>query len=215
MNQTNNRQGVRAKISEDIAVWSTLWKIRVGLPLLCRILLLEPGFQVALSIRLQEALTRVPVVGKTLRRVLWYFTTVWHGCDIAPGTSIGGGIFLPHPNGIVIGGDCVIGRNVQILQGVTLGILAATRGLGIPDKQSPVIEDGVSIFAGARLIGGIRVGAGASIGANSVVLTDVPAGCTAVGVPARILQPRSTAARTGAPAAAAEATHVEMQNVLE
>jgi serine O-acetyltransferase len=175
------------KIKADARVWAEVWHTPVGIRLWLRILLLEPGFQVALSLRAQEALTAVPLVGKLLRRIVWYMTTVWHGCDIGPSARIGGGILLPHPTGIVIGGDCIIGRRVHILQGVTLGISAATHEGGSQTTASPVIGDHVRIFAGAQVIGGVTIGRGAAIGANAVVLIDVPAGCSAVGVPARVL----------------------------
>ena len=174
------------KVHADALVWAREWNTRVTPLLLLRLLLLEPGFQLAFSIRVQAVLTTVPVVGLLLRRLLWYVTTVWTGADVDPCAvrQIGAGVHFPHPAGVVIGGQCSIGRNVQILQGVTLGRSEASIVGG------PGLEDGVRVYAGAKLIGDIRVGQGAVVGANAVVLKDVPPGWTAVGVPARNLPPR-------------------------
>ncbi len=107
---------------------------------------------------------------------LW---TVVTGADIPINTKIGGGLLIPHPNGIVIHPSVTIGPNCLILQQVTLG--------SNETGDTPIIEGQVDIGAGAKLIGNIRVGKHAKIGANAVVLTDVPAYATAVGVPARII----------------------------
>ena len=98
--------------------------------------------------------------------------------DISITARIGGGLMMPHPNGVVIHKDAVIGPNCLILQQVTIG----TNGKGVP-----VIGGHVDIGAGARIIGPVTIGDHARIGANAVVTRDVPAGRTAVGVPARLL----------------------------
>ncbi|RIY31052.1 serine O-acetyltransferase [Psittacicella hinzii] len=104
------------------------------------------------------------------------------GVDIHPAARIGSGIMLDHATGIVIGETCVIGNNVSILQGVTLGGTGKESG-----DRHPKISDGVMIGAGAKILGNISIGENAKIGANSVVLKPVPAYCTAAGVPARII----------------------------
>jgi serine O-acetyltransferase len=110
-----------------------------------------------------------------LRHRFWSAVT---GADIPLNCRIGGGLLIPHPNGIVIHPDASIGVNCLIFQQVTLG----TRlGTGVP-----VIEDHVDIGAGAKVLGGIRIGARVTIGANAVVLTDVPSGASAIGIPATI-----------------------------
>jgi serine O-acetyltransferase len=144
-----------------------------------RFVFLQPGFQLAFSIRVQEQLNKIPIIGKVMRRFLWYVTTIWMGCDIDTEAKIGAGIHFPHPHGIVVGGKSVIGRNVLILQNVTLGI--KDRG----NMDNPVIEDEVDINVGAAVLGAVRVGRGAIIGANAVVIKDVPEGQIALGVPAR------------------------------
>ena len=99
------------------------------------------------------------------------------GADIPLTCNIGGGLLIPHPNGIVIHPEAKIGVNCLIFQQVTIG----TRSHGVP-----VIAGHVDIGAGARLLGAISIGAHAKIGANAVVNQDVPAGATAMGVPAQI-----------------------------
>jgi serine O-acetyltransferase len=98
--------------------------------------------------------------------------------------EIGTGFRLPHPTGIVIGDGTKIGNNVLILQNVTLG------KKNLNQKGTPIIGDGVSIMAGAVILGEINIGSNSSIGANSVVLKDVPDNSIAVGAPARVLDIR-------------------------
>jgi len=106
-----------------------------------------------------------------------FLTTV----DIHPGAKIGKGLFIDHATGVVIGETAEIGDNVLIYQQVTLGGVSLSKG-----KRHPTIEDGVTIGAGAKVLGNITIGKDAKIGANSVVIKDVPPDCTAVGVPAHI-----------------------------
>ena len=98
--------------------------------------------------------------------------------------GIGPGLSLPHPTGIVIGAGVRLGQGVTIYQNVTLG---AARRAGDETARYPEVGDNTTIFAGAVLVGNIRVGRACIIGANSVVTSDVPDGATAVGAPARIL----------------------------
>jgi serine O-acetyltransferase len=113
-----------------------------------------------------------------LRHRFWSVVT---GADIPLNSHIGGGLLLPHPNGVVIHPDAHIGPNCLIFQQVTIG----TRGPG----DAPRIGGHVDIGAGARILGGIRIGDHAVIGANAVVMVDVPDNCYAVGVPA-VVKPR-------------------------
>lgn len=145
-----------------------------------RLFLLTPGFQLVFSLRLQRALVRLPVIGAALRRILWYFTTLWFSCDVDPEAEIGPGLYVPHPLGIVITGSVRIGANVSLLQNVTLGRIGTAH-------RDPVIGNDVEIGAGAAILGPHRIGSHARIGANSVVLDDVPASAVAVGNPARIV----------------------------
>ena len=119
-----------------------------------------------------------------LRRVLRVWVVLRHrfwsavsGADIPLNCQIGGGLLLPHPNGVVIHPDARIGPNCLIFQQVTIGT--------VESGGTPVVGGHVDIGAGARLLGGIVVGDHARIGANAVVLIDVPEGAVAVGGPAR------------------------------
>ena len=102
--------------------------------------------------------------------------------DIHPATRIGRGVFIDHGTGIVIGETAVIGDEVSMLQGVTLGGTGAERG-----DRHPKIGKGVLLGAGAKVLGNIEIGDYAKIASGSVVLKPVPAGCTAAGVPARLV----------------------------
>ena len=104
------------------------------------------------------------------------------GSDINREADLAADLRMPHPTGIVMHRNARVGVNCLIMQHVTLGQLE--------DGKAPVIEDGVYIGAGARILGGVTIGKGARVGANAVVLQDVPAGATAVGVPARIIPPK-------------------------
>lgn len=102
--------------------------------------------------------------------------------DIHPASRIGHGIFIDHGTGIVIGETVVIDNDVSILQGVTLGGTGARSG-----DRHPKIGSGVLLSAGAKVLGNVTIGDNAKVGAGSVVLMNVPAGCTAVGSPARLV----------------------------
>lgn len=97
--------------------------------------------------------------------------------------AIGGGLLLPHPNGIVMHPDAVIGPNCLIFQQVTLGTISTQPG-------APILGGHVDVGSGAKILGPVTIGDHAKVGANAVVLCDVPAGATAVGIPARIIPTR-------------------------
>jgi serine O-acetyltransferase len=111
-----------------------------------------------------------------LRHRWWTIVT---GADIPLNCKIGGGLLLPHPNGIVIHPDAEIGPNCLLFHQVTIG-----QGAG----GVPTLEGHVDVGAGAKIFGRLRIGKHAKIGANAVVLDDVPAGATAVGIPAKIVR---------------------------
>ena len=110
------------------------------------------------------------------------------GIEIHPGATIGKGFFIDHGDGVVIGETTIIGDNVTLYQGVTLGGTGKDVG-----KRHPTIGDNVVIGAGAKVLGPFTVGAGSKIGASAVVLKEVPENCTVVGNPGRIVR------RQGAP----------------
>lgn len=109
------------------------------------------------------------------------------GIEIHPAAVIGRRMVIDHGSGVVIGETCVIGDDVTIYQGVTLGGTGKDSG-----KRHPDVENGVMIGAGAKVLGPIRLGTGCKIGAGAVVLHDVPAGATVVGNPGRIVRQQST-----------------------
>jgi len=105
------------------------------------------------------------------------------GIEIHPGARIGKRLFIDHGHGVVIGETTIIGDNVTLYQGVTLGGTGKEHG-----KRHPTIGDNVMISAGAKVLGSFTVGANSKIGAGSVVLSEVPENCTVVGVPGRIVK---------------------------
>ena len=143
----------------------------------------KPGAQLVRSIRRYQAACRLPrpvrFFLKPLAVLRHRFWSVVSGADVPTNVSIGGGLVLLHPNGVVIHSRATIGPNCLIFQQVTLG---TDRRGGVP-----AVGGHVDIGAGAKLSGGIRVGDHAQIGANAVVLCDVPEGGVAVGVPAKVL----------------------------
>ncbi len=142
----------------------------------------DPSRRFIRAIRRYQAVTG-PLAG--LRRKYWALQHRFWGVigqvDIPLNTRIGGGLVLPHPNGIVVHPRTTIGPNCAIFQQVTLGARRGRKGL-------PEIGGHVLLGAGCRVLGPVKVGDHAVVGANSVVLHDVPAGATAVGMPARIIE---------------------------
>jgi serine O-acetyltransferase len=122
---------------------------------------------------------------KWIARVLSMFARFITGIEIHPGAKIGRRVFLDHGLGIVIGETAEIGDDCTIYQGVTLGGTSLYKGV----KRHPTLGKGVVVSAGAKVLGGFTVGDGARVGSNAVVLKEIPAGATAVGIPARILHP--------------------------
>ena len=105
------------------------------------------------------------------------------GIEIHPGATIGKGFFIDHGTGVIIGETTIIGDNVTLYQGVTLGGTGKETG-----KRHPTLEDNVMVSAGAKVIGSFTVGKNSKIGAGSVVIEEVPPNCTVVGIPGRIVR---------------------------
>ena len=103
------------------------------------------------------------------------------GVEIHPGAQLGRRLFIDHGMGVVIGETAVVGDDVLLFHGVTLGGRSMSRG-----KRHPTLGDNVTVGAGAKVLGPVEIGSGAQIGANAVVITDVPADHIAVGIPAKI-----------------------------
>ncbi len=121
---------------------------------------------------------------KLLARAIMGISQIFTGIDIHPGCKIGRRFFIDHGIGIVIGETTQIGNDVLIYQQVTLGGVTLQRGI----KRHPTIEDGVVIGGGAKVLGDITIGKNAKIGANSVVIHDVPPESTAIGIPAKVIK---------------------------
>ena len=120
---------------------------------------------------------------KLLARIISTLAKFFTGIEIHPDARIGEGVFIDHGVGVVIGETAVVGNNVVIYQGVTLGGTGKDKG-----KRHPTIEDGVMISAGAKVLGPFTVGKNAKIGAGSIVLKEVPPNATVVGVPGRVVR---------------------------
>ena len=143
--------------------------------------LLYPSFQVMLRYR----------VAHKLYLKKHYFLARWisqkaarkTGIEIHPGATIGKGLFIDHGSGVIIGETAIIGDNVTLYQGVTLGGTGKETG-----KRHPTLEENVMVSAGANILGSFTIGENSKIGAGSVVLKPVPANCTVVGVPGRIVK---------------------------
>ncbi|MFA7606912.1 MAG: serine O-acetyltransferase [Rhodocyclaceae bacterium] len=142
-----------------------------------------PGVHALLFHRLAHAAWRRGFywLGRFISHVSRFLT----GIEIHPGASIGRRVFIDHGMGVVIGETAEIGDDCTIYQGVTLGGTSLYRGA----KRQPTLERGVVVGAGAKVLGGFTVGEGAKVGSNAVVVKPVPAGCTAVGNPARVIDP--------------------------
>lgn len=105
------------------------------------------------------------------------------GIEIHPGATIGKGLFIDHGSGVIIGETAILGDNITMYQGVTLGGTGKEKG-----KRHPTLEDNVMVSAGAKVIGSFTVGKNSKIGAGSVVVKEVPPNCTVVGVPGRVIR---------------------------
>lgn len=154
------------------------------------VLLTYSGFHAILIYRLAHFLWKMDL--PLLPRLLSQFARFLTGVEIHPGASIGEGFFIDHGMGVVIGETTEIGNNVTIFQGVTLGGTGKERG-----KRHPTLGDNVMVGVGAKILGGITVGEGVKIGANSVVLKSVPSQSTVVGVPGRILKSKDSRSAQG------------------
>jgi serine O-acetyltransferase len=143
------------------------------------VVLCYPGFHVLRFYHLAHALWKIGYVVPA--RMLSNLGKLFTGIEIHPGAEIGRNLFIDHGAGVVIGETAIIGDEVTLYHGVTLGGTSLSHG-----KRHPTLGNGVIVGAGAKVLGPIKVGDGARIGANAVVLADVPPGVTMVGIPARV-----------------------------
>ncbi|OHD99484.1 MAG: serine O-acetyltransferase [Sulfurimonas sp. RIFCSPHIGHO2_12_FULL_36_9] len=120
---------------------------------------------------------------KSLARVIMGLTQILTNIDIHPGAKIGRRVFIDHGTGVVIGQTAIVEDDVLIYQGVTLGGVSLTNG-----KRHPTVKKGAVLGAGAKILGNITIGKYAKIGANSVVVKEVPDNATAIGIPAHVIE---------------------------
>jgi serine O-acetyltransferase len=140
-----------------------------------------PGVHALLAHRFAHALARAGV--PLLPRVIAYGTRTLTGVEIHPAAKVGHGLFIDHGMGVVIGETAEVGNDVTMYQGVTLGGTGFARG-----KRHPTVQDNVTIGSGAKLLGPITIGHGAKVGANAVVIHDVPPHSTVVGNPGHVVR---------------------------
>lgn len=150
------------------------------------VLLLYPCIHALISYRIAHALylRKWFFLARLLSQLARFFT----GIEIHPGAKIGKGLFIDHGMGVVIGETAEVGDNVTLYHGVTLGGTGKDTG-----KRHPTVEDNVLIGTGAKVLGPITIGKGAKIGANAVVVKNVPVKATAVGSPAKNIERVTTA----------------------
>ncbi|WP_152530384.1 serine acetyltransferase [Rhodococcus sp. JG-3] len=171
--------GLALNLRQDVKRYTS--KSDVGLFGLVRILLVHPGARSSFLLRLQEnsPLSRFGIFKSFTRSVNLFLT----GADFVPGCVIGPGLMMQHPNGIVVGSKVIAGAKLTVLQQVTIGESIGSDG----DLSNPVIGDEVVLGAGSRVLGGVKIGNRVKVGANAVVLMDIPDFASAVGIPARIV----------------------------
>jgi len=157
------------------------------------VMLCYPGVHAVMLHRLSHALWRRGwlVSARFLSQIARWLT----GIEIHPGAQLGRRLLIDHGMGVVIGETAIVGDNVTLYQQVTLGGVSLD-----PGKRHPTVEDDVVIGAGAAVLGPLTIGKGARVGSNAVVLKDVPAGATVVGIPARPIGPQPVIKETCFPA---------------
>ena len=147
------------------------------------ILTTYPGIWAVIVHRISHALFKRGF--KWLARVLSNISRLFTGIEIHPGASIGRRFFIDHGMGVVIGETAEIGNDCTLYHGVTLGGTSWDKG-----KRHPTLKDNVVVGAGAKILGPLTLGEDARVGSNAVVLKDVPAGATVVGIPGRVIEPQ-------------------------
>ena len=167
------RNDIKAAFEHDPAAVSTL-----------EVLLAYPGFHARQFHRVAHTFFKwhIPFLPRLISHISRFLT----GIEIHPGAKIGEGFFIDHGMGVVIGETSVIGDNVTLYQGVTLGGTSLKRA-----KRHPTLGDNVVVGVGAQLIGDITIGENSKVGAGSVVISSVPANATVVGVPGRVVAVRN------------------------
>jgi serine O-acetyltransferase len=148
--------------------------------------LLHPRFLPNVLLRISRSALEAGIPG--LPSACTYLNIILFGIEVSPRCQIGPGLFLPHTSGTVIGA-WRIGKNVTVFQNVTIG--AKKIDMGFDHALRPEVEDGVTLGAGSKILGGIRIGQNAVVGANSVLLESIPPDSMAVGIPATVVRGKS------------------------
>ena len=180
---------------------------------LLEILLCYPGVQALTIHRVSNRIwySKVPLIPmKLVARILSQLNRSLTGIEIHPGATIGNGVFIDHGMGVVIGETTEIGNRCLLYQGVTLGGTGKEHG-----KRHPTLEENVVIGAGAKVLGAIRVGENTRIGAGSVVVRDVEADSTVVGIPGRIVHQSGVRVNPLAHSALPDAEASVIRNLME
>lgn len=162
------------------------------------VVLAYSGFHAIILYRLAHRVHRLGL--RTPARLLMTFARILTGIEIHPAARIGRGFFIDHGTGVVIGETAEIGDNVTLYQGVTLGGISPAENARAQSgvKRHPTLADNVIIGSGAQVLGPVRVGRCARVGANAVVVREVPDGATVAGIPARVVGVRDDSARFAA-----------------
>ena len=162
------RKEVRSALERDPAATNAV-----------EVMLTYSGFHAIVIHRISGALQRLKI--PILPRLISQIGKAVTGIEIHPGARIGNGLFIDHGMGVVIGETTIIGENVTLFQGVTLGGTGKEKG-----KRHPTLGNNVVVGTGAKILGNIKIGDNVNIGANAVVIRDVPDNSTVVGVPGRV-----------------------------
>lgn len=170
--------GLFSEISED---FSNVYKNDPAISSRVELLFNYPGVWAIFWYRIANRLYRNGF--KSFARLIMGLNQIFTHIDIHPEATIGRRVFIDHGTGVVIGQTAVIEDDVLIYQGVTLGGVSLTAG-----KRHPTIKRGVVIGAGAKILGNITIGENSKVGANSVVVRNVPENSTAIGIPAHVIQ---------------------------
>jgi serine O-acetyltransferase len=179
MTKTADRYGVRQLASELRDDLSLYGKGRIVRSLLT--MLFDSRFQLPALYRLSRWMAGGRL--SFLSLVLKWFQYLLMASEISPRAKLGRRVHFPHPTGVVIGDGVVIEDDVWVFQQVTIG----SHGRSEDDAAYPVIGQGAKLYVGSKILGGIRVGARATVGANAVVLNDIPDDGVGVGIPARVV----------------------------
>ena len=174
------------------------------------ILLCYPGFQAITAHRLSHRLWRSRLPLKLPARLLSQLSRGLTGIEIHPGARIGNGVFIDHGMGVVIGETAEVGDHCLLYQGVTLGGTGKESG-----KRHPTLENNVVVGAGAKVLGALQIGTNTRIGAGSVVVRDVEANCTVVGIPGRVIHQSGVRVNPLAHSALPDAEANVIRNLME